>query len=188
MCIRVVILCYQHHQGATTSTYIVRVLCLVQVMWAGDIHLFHYYSFLHTQCNMLIYLLSHCIEILEHTTPSSSYAMPTERKLGNFFLICWQWQRLPKSCLPYFKWNSCWCLICVFYASCSTCWVKRSFVTHANKWDDKKWRKLKTDSGAFSKVKHKLLTSVVVLTIHALTSLLHMLQWSMQPNKKIHQY
>ena len=85
MCIRVVILCYQHHQGATTSTYIVRVLCLVQVMWAGDIHLFHYYSFLHTQCNMLIYLLSHCIEILEHTTPSSSYAMPTERKLGNFF-------------------------------------------------------------------------------------------------------
>ena len=114
------------------------------------------------------------------------YANGTETR--QLFFICWQWQRLPKSCLPYFKWNSCWCLICVFYVSCSTCWVEWSVVTHANKWDDKKWRKPKTDSGAFSKVKHKLLTSVVVLTIHALTSLLHMLQWSMQPNRKIHQY
>ena len=42
------------------------------------------------------------------------------------------------------------------------------------------------DSYAFSQVEHKHENPVAAFTKHALTTLLHMLQWSMQANRKIH--
>ena len=95
--------------------------------------------------------------------------------MANLFLYAEMAKILLRVAYPYFTWNSCQWSVCIFYACRFTYRVERSVATHANKWNVEKQRKPKKVK-LFQKWSIDMPMQLQVLSMHALTSLLYMLQ------------